>query len=204
MTARVKPVSVALVGIALLASLFNASLGASLAADPDASLRITAISREDLQRWDVAWHSQDGSPMPWSLELVETPQLEPLGVAAALEWRFTLIGAWASIETPIAGVPEGASQVVLYIKGNAATPHAFLEAYEQDGTRWRASVRIRTEWTKVVLTPRDFFYLLGGNGRGGPNDKIQLSKLVRTGLTVDGAKINLGDKQIVLGLIVFE
>lgn len=173
-----------------------------------AQVLVTLVDRTeaDVARWEVSYHKPEPDMvMAYEVGLVPAPELAPLGVEQALRYAFELRSAWASIERPVHEDLSGVSQVIAYLKVNDATRVMVMEAYERSGVRWRAKIRLRpNEWNEVVLSPLDFYYLLGGEGRGGDDDLVRLEELVRIGFTVDGHEIDLGSKEIQIGPIIFQ
>lgn len=178
----------------------------SLVAQANAPVVLIDQTEDDVARWEVSYHKPEPDmEMAYQVALVSAPELAPLGTEQALQYTFDLRSAWASVERPIDVDLSQVNQVVAYLKVNQSTRVMVMEAYEASGVRWRSKIRLRPdEWNEVVLTPLDFYYLLGGEGRGGDDDLIRLDELVRVGFTVDGHEIDLGGKEIQIGAIVFQ
>lgn len=166
---------------------------------------VSFATDDDVTPWEVTYHQpEDGFNMNHNITLVEADALVPLGVSKAMQYTFDLRSAWASVERPLELGGQDVQEIVLYLWVNDATRVMVMEAYEKSNTRWRAKIRLQgNTWNEVILRPLDFFYLLGGEDRGGFDDMVILSELNRIGFTVDGHEIDMGAKEIQIGMIVF-
>lgn len=162
----------------------------------------------DLSEWMFNYHYQPqgqegGAYASDQGEGPNDPVLEVVdgganGTAKCLQFSNNLAGAWVGIDIVVNPdeVKDALQPKMLsfFIKNEEGVKEMIVEAYEQDGTRWRATVPITSEWKEVKLAPRYFKYLLGGDGRGGSKDEVRLGELTRIGFTIDGMANGNGNK----------
>lgn len=82
-----------------------------------------------------------------------------------------------------------------YARGSAGTAHISLECTEQDGSCWGVPITVTEQWRAFAVHESEFHYLYGGKERGGPEDRLVISRAnkVAVGLSENTAAQSPGD-----------
>lgn len=161
----------------------------------------------DISKWEFNYHYQTqevegifnsntgGGPSDPIIEVVDGGAN---GTEKCLKFFNNLNGAWVSIEKDIdlseVDDPSKLQMMTFFLRGEMGVKTLVIEAYEIDGTRWRATILVTNNWGEYKLTANHFVYLLGGEGRGDRNDRIRFGELYRVGFTIGGADNGIGEK----------
>lgn len=124
----------------------------------------------------------------------------PAGRGQGLEFAVTPLRIWSTAtldvagRLPVDGLVAGKPWSVtrLWAKGDARTPRVALEWDEGDGSRWKATIELSTEWKEYVLHRDDFTYWHDNPsvGRGGAEDHLhpERAKCFQIGMALDIAE----------------
>ena len=115
----------------------------------------------------------------------------------SLRFSVSPMRLWATAVTP--PIPpdrffDGWSELAFRARGDENTPKMIVEWHERDGTRWKTSLDLSTQWRDYVLLPTDFSYWQDSTsvGRGGPGDRPDLGSMDRILIGVSGEIVKDG------------
>jgi hypothetical protein len=124
----------------------------------------------------------------------EGPELRAIegpGGVPGLELATPDLEGWDSAISPVVEgqLPADWSVTRFWAKGDGATPKAWIEWSEKDGSRWHKAVALGSDWQEYRLTPADFTYWHDNPsvGRGVPPDRFrpEQARQFQVGIAVD-------------------
>jgi hypothetical protein len=131
------------------------------------------------------WKRDSDSKAPTTIDDVEN----------VLHAKIPQLTGWDTIsttfETPF---PAGHTLTCFRAKGDATTKQLAIEWQETDGSRWIATVPLNEQWMHYALPADAFEPWQPPKGRGGPNDRLDVSKARRfaVGLAFSHTEISRG------------
>jgi hypothetical protein len=92
---------------------------------------------------------------------------------------------WDALSADVAAedaIPEDVRALVFHARADPETPRLVVECEEEDGTRWAHVVELSEEWEPRCVDASSFRHAGGGEGRGGPGDRLVLARVRRISL----------------------
>ena len=101
-------------------------------------------------------------------------------VEGVLHVKIPQLTGWDTMSTTFDDpFPAGNTLTCFRAKGDANTRQLALEWQETDGSRWIATVPLNEQWTHYALPADAFEPWQPSNGRGGPQDRLDVSNARR-------------------------
>ncbi len=123
------------------------------------------------------WRRQSDRPQaPTTVETARDP-----ATGQCLHVTINELAGWDTLAGPLFDQPFAAGQdlTVFRARGGPHTRQLMVEWAEEDGARWIATVDLGPEWKKYVLPPEFFQPWQPPAGRGGPGDRLRVSRARR-------------------------
>ncbi|MHB1306362.1 MAG: hypothetical protein ACYDC1_14950 [Limisphaerales bacterium] len=130
------------------------------------------LGGEDLSKW--IRHAQHP-------ELVATRELVTESGTEVLRVGVEKLDGWDTLEASHRSwsIEPGQTLTCFRARGSATTRQLSVEWIEADGSRWIATVRLTPDWQDYVLPPDAFKPWQPPAGRGGPEDRLNLTRAER-------------------------
>lgn len=128
------------------------------------------FSKDNLSAWGRGHSDKEGSAVS---EIITDDSKKCLSVTLDNLQNFDTYG------TTLDNSFHGGTILEIVAKGDANTGALVIECTEKDGSRWMGIIPLETSWKRFYLSPADFKYWPGSEGRGAKGDQLNTNNVAR-------------------------